>query len=414
MNNIPKSSRFLIKAQRPNINNICLMRTDETKSFRIESGRLGNIAVGYSPITYWDATYATYIRKGYADISDLYFSGNGLPSVYGVNELTAAERLLIRLLKAEDSHLEIPYITDTMFEKAYGILNEMKLMPRPQGGNKADFNDLLRAILTYAPQIYRRTEKPFVDVNIEIPWTILMEEATLDYARAIRYRKTKDGSVVPGIRALMESSHLALWEDNEHEKLYNWRLNDDRFRISRSWRVENVDTRKTFMEYADTLRNYYAKDDEKVTISRYYIGVPKNRLASILLHGFTECHLNMDDEYFYALPPSIRLKTSLDDALPYTDFRDENLDYLSYQGRHSDDNDKETGYILAVDVAMLDAHRIEEEADIDRWKTDIARNMIRPLYISEDISYSYMTTPSLIVFNPKAITVTGLAEIVVS
>ena len=39
--------------------------------------------------------------------------------------------------------------------------------------------------------------------------------------------------------------------------------------------------------------------------------------------------------------------------------------------------------------------------------------MIRPLYIGEDISYSYMTTPSLAVFNTKAITVTGLAEIVV-
>ena len=400
MNSIPKTSRFLIKAQRPNINNVCLMRTDETKSFRNESGRLGNIAIEYSPITYWDATYATYIRKGYVDISDLYFSGNGLPSVYGANELTAAERLLIRLLKAEESHLEIPYITD-------------KLMPRPQGGNKADFNNLLRSLLTYAPQVYRRTEKPFVDVNGQIPWTILMEEATLDYARAIRYRKTKDGSVVPGIRALMDSSHLALWEDGEHEKLYDWRLKDERFRISRSWRVENADTRKTFIEYADTLRNYYAKDGEKATVSRYYIGIPKNRLASILLHGFTECHLKMDDEYFYALPPSIRLKSSLDDALPYTDFRDESLDYLSYQGRHSDDSEKKTGYILAVDVAMLDANRIEKDDDIDRWKTDVIRNMIRPLYIGEDISYSYMTTPSLAVFNTKAITVTGLAEIVV-
>lgn len=413
MNSIPRTSRFLIKAQRPNINNVCLMRTAETKSFRIESGRLGNIAVEYSPITYWDATYATYIRKGYVDISELYFSGNGLPSVYGVNELTAAERLLIRLLKAEDTHLEIPYITDSMFDKAYDVLTEMKLMPRPQGGNKADFNNLLRSLLTYAPQIYRRTEKPFVDVNSQIPWTILMEEATLDYARAIRYRKTKDGGVVPGIRALMESSHLALWEDGEHERLYDWRLNDNRFRISRSWRVENADTRKTFMEYADTLRNYFAKDDEKVTTSRYYIGVPKNRLASILLHGFTECHLNMDDEYFYALPPSIRLKSSLDDALPYTDFRDENLDYLSYQGRHSDDSEKKTGYILALDVAMLDVARIEKDDDIDRWKTDVVRNMIRPLYIGEDISYNYMTTPSLAVFNTKAIAVSGLAEIVV-
>lgn len=413
MNRIPKTSRFLIKAQRPNINNVCLMRSDETKSFRIESGRLGNIAVEYSPITYWDATYATYIRKGYVDISDLYFSGNGLPSVYGTNELTAAERLLIRLLKAEDTHLEIPYITDAMFDKAYDILTGMKLMPRPQGGNKADFNDLLRSLLTYAPQVYRRTEKPFIDVNIQIPWTILMEEATLDFARAIRYRKNKDGSVVPGIRSLIDTSHLALWEEDEQERLYNWRLDDNRFRIGRSWQVENADTRKVFMRYTDTLRNYYAKDDEKVTISRYYIGVPKCRLALILLHGFSECHLNGDDEYFYSLPPSIRLKTSLDDALPYTDFRDDNLDYLSYQGRHSDDSEKKTGYILAVDVAMLDANRIEKDDDIDRWKTDVVRNMIRPLYIGEDISYSYMTTPSLAVFNLKAITVTGLAEIVV-
>ena len=127
MNSIPKTSRFLIKAQRPNINNVCLMRTDETKSFRIESGRLGNIAVEYSPITYWDATYATYIRKGYVDISDLYFSGNGLPSVYGANELTAAERLLIKLLKAEDTHLEIPYLTYSP-AKARGFLPK----PLPQ------------------------------------------------------------------------------------------------------------------------------------------------------------------------------------------------------------------------------------------------------------------------------------------
>ena len=76
-------------------------------------------------------------------------------------------------------------------------------------------------------------------------------------------------------------------------------------------------------------------------------------------------------------------------------------------------NEKRTGYILALDVAMLDATHIEEDDDIDRWKTDVVRNMIRPLYIGEDISYSYMTTPSLAVFNLKAITVTGLAEIVV-
>lgn len=268
MSRIPTDDRYLTFVSPDNHNKYYRMTRGSGGNWIAEWGRIGGSGgVGSSrtctyPDCQWDIKYAEKIRKGYRDISDVFFGKNKTdssekkePDKKEPVKTYFGQELIRRLTEATKGFLNRNYtvsisnVTKEMVIKAEEYLAEMKNLT----SDPSSFNEALRALAETLPRAINNTRAFFPSIYstpLQLEKIIERESAVLESMRNIT-GLNKEGSGFgekdyPCPRGVSFSEVT----DKEKEKITNM-MGSSASRIVKIWKVKNSKTDKKLKEWKE-------------------------------------------------------------------------------------------------------------------------------------------------------------------
>lgn len=268
MNRTPSDDRYLTFVSPDNHNKYYRMTRCPGGKWIAEWGRIGNSGgVGSSrtctyPDSQWDAKYAEKIKKGYRDISNVFF-GNSVEEVHEEKESDRKEPvktyfgqdLIRRLTEATKGFLNRNYtvsignVTKEMIAKAEEYLAEMKKLT----DYPAEFIEALRALAETLPRAIRDTRDFFPSIRAsrnELSNILARESEVLESMRNITGLNEKGSGFGEKDYPCPRGVKLSDVTDKEKEKITEM-MGKSADRIVRIWKVSNSKTDKRLKEWKE-------------------------------------------------------------------------------------------------------------------------------------------------------------------
>lgn len=347
MNRIPTEDRYLTFVSPDNHNKYYRMTRSTGGSWIAEWGRIGGSGgVGSSrtcsyPDSQWDAKYAEKIRKGYRDISDVFFGKAQLkPSA---EEKTEAEKeksvkpyfgqdLIKRLTLATKGFLNRNYtvsisnITQDMVLRAEQYLDQMKKLTKEPDA----FSEALRALAETLPRAISNTRTFFPSLSAtpeQLEKVIERESAVLESMRNITGLNRKGSGFGDKDYPCPRGVKLSEVTDAEAARIRKM-MGTSASRIVNIWKVKNSGTDKK-------LKEWYEKNEGKGTL--LFHGSRTENFLPIISNGLilAKASYGMFGKGIYFAPEA-----------------DKSIGYTSISGSYWRGGTEKTAFLAVYEVAM--------------------------------------------------------------
>ena len=379
----------------------------EGNEFRVEYGRVNSTCTTIRyPISKWNSTLTSKIKKGYKDITDLKsdlvqeVSASNSDMTYKEIENMVIRNIVNELQRLAKETVKKNYtvaasaVTQAMVDSAQSIIDDLS----NNDYSIEKFNKKLLELFAVIPRNMSKVNNHLIADKNEIPKKLKEEQDLLDVLAGQVYVKP-DAPVVTEAEkkqmTILEELGLEFEEvDDNDVKLIKKLMNESKDKFKKAWRVKNLETQERFDKFVA---------DNNITDTR------------LLFHG------SRSENFWSIIKTGLKIRPSnavytgsmFSDGLYFAPKCQKSIGYTSLSGSYWAGGSSTKGYMAIFEVAYGTPHVIyQHDSSCYRYNYDVLQSKKPKCHcLHASASKGMLRNDEIVFYRTDQVTIKYLIEI---